>query len=81
MFSPRDIPPQYLYPGIVVAILLMSIAAHVVLVIKASSDGGAHVVPDYYEKAEHWDADQARAAAIRDGRAVSTPSDAQPGRN
>lgn len=71
MFSPRDIPPQYLYPGIVIAILLMSVAAHVVLLIKASGDGGAQVVPDYYQKAVNWDAEQARAAAERDGRPVA----------
>lgn len=65
----KRIPPQILYPGMVIAILLMSVAAHVVLITKASSDGGAQVVPDYYEKSINWDSEQARAAALRDGRA------------
>lgn len=63
------IPPQILYPGMVIAILAMSVLAHIYLVIEAASDGGAQVVPNYYEKAIHWDAKQARAAALRDGRA------------
>lgn len=64
----RRLPPEILYPGMVIAILAMSVAAHIYLIAKASSDGGAQVVPDYYEKAVNWDAEQARAAAIRDGR-------------
>ena len=63
------IPPQFLYPGIVVGILSMSVLAHVFLIVKATNDGGAEVVPDYYQKAQNWDAEQAREAAIRDGRA------------
>ena len=63
------IPPQFLYPGIVVGILSMSVIAHIYLVVQASSDGGAQVVPDYYEKAQAWDSQQAHEAAIRDGRA------------
>ena len=65
----KSIPPQFLYPGMVVSILMMSVIAHVVLVYKATSDGGAQAVPDYYEKAINWDEEQARAAALRDGRA------------
>ena len=65
----RRIPPQFFYPGIVIAILAMSVAAQSALFVSATSDGGAQVIPDYYEKASNWDAEQARAAAIRDGRA------------
>ena len=64
----RRIPPQILYPGMVIGILSMSVIAHIILIVNAASDGGAQVVPDYYEKAVNWDAEQARAAAIRDGR-------------
>lgn len=64
----RRIPPQFLYPGMVVAILAMSVFFHVYLIAKASSDGGAQAVPNYYEKASAWDADQAHEAAARDGR-------------
>lgn len=73
----KRIPPQILYPGMVIAILSMSVIAHVILIVNASSDGGAQVVPDYYEKAVNWDAEQARAAAIRDGRA-DRPGQATP---
>lgn len=62
------IPPHVLYPGLVVAILGMSVTANIILIVLASTDGGAQVVPDYYEKAQSWDAEQARAAAERDGR-------------
>lgn len=68
------IPPHILYPGLVIAILLMSVTANVVLVIKASSDGGARAVPDYYDKASRWDAEQAREAARRDHRSASAPT-------
>ncbi len=68
----RRIPPQILYPGLVVGILVMSVIAHIVLLVKASSDGGAQIVPDYYEKSKTWDDDQARVAAERDGRALRT---------
>lgn len=60
------IPPRILYPGIVIGILLMSVTAHVILIVLASRDGGAQVVDDYYEKATHWDAEQAEnARALR----------------
>lgn len=59
----REIPPHIFYPGMVVGILLMSVVAHVVLLVMASSDGGPQVVPDYYEKAANWDEYQAREAA------------------
>ena len=65
----RRIPPHILYPGLVIGILTMSVTAHVYLIVMAASDGGAQVVPDYYEKAQSWDAEQARVAAERDGRA------------
>ena len=70
----RRIPPQIFWPGLVIGILLMSVTAHVVLIVKASSDGGAQAVPDYYEKAANWDATQAREAAIRDGRLQAAPA-------
>ena len=65
----RTIPPQLLYPGIVIGILLMSVTAHVILIVLASSDGGAQVVDDYYDKAINWDAEQAEQA--RDLRHVA----------
>lgn len=72
------IPPQFLYPGMVVGILTMSVLAHVYLIIQASSDGGVDVVPDYYEKAQAWDAEQANAAALRDHRADRPSQTATP---
>ncbi len=59
----REIPPHILYPGMVVGILLMSVLAHIVLLVMASADGGPQVVPDYYEKAANWDKYQAERAA------------------
>lgn len=59
----REIPPHILYPGMVIGILLMSVVAQVVMLVKASSDGGPHVVPNYYEKAANWDAYHAEQAA------------------
>jgi len=59
--APRSggIPPHILWPGIVVAILLMSVLANVVLVVAATRDGGAQVEADYYQRALHWDEDRA----------------------
>lgn len=74
----KRIPPQFLYPGIVIGILLLSVVAHIILIVEASSDGGAQVVPDYYEKSLQWDETQAREAAVRDGRAHRPSQTATP---
>lgn len=49
------IPEHIFYPALVVAILLVSVAAHVALIVMASRDGGPQVVPDYYQRGVHWD--------------------------
>jgi nitrogen fixation protein FixH len=56
------IPPHIFWPGMVVGILLLSVGANVVLVVKARSDGGAQIIEDYYSKAAHYDEGQAKAA-------------------
>lgn len=59
--TPRThrIPAHLLYPGMVVALLCLSVSAQLVLLSAAYSDGGAQVVPDYYTKASSWDAQSA----------------------
>lgn len=62
------IPDHIRWPGLVVAILGLSVTANIVLVMAARSDGGAQVEPDYYRKAVAWDARQDlldRSAALR----------------
>lgn len=73
----KSVPPHILYPGMVIGILLMSVIAQMTIVYKATSDGGAQVVPDYYEKASHWDDEQAREAAARDRRATKSEPDSR----
>lgn len=56
------IPPHIFWPGMVVSILLLSVVANIVLVVKARTDGGAQIIEDYYAKAAHWDEGQAKVA-------------------
>jgi len=62
------IPSHILYPGMILSLLGMSIVVGFVLVYAAKSDGGAQVMPDYYEHAVHWDAEE---AVRRDSRALN----------
>lgn len=48
------IKPHILYPAIVVFILIGSIMANVILIIKASSDQGPQIIKDYYVKAANY---------------------------
>lgn len=54
------IPPEIFWPGMVVAILGFSVAANVILVVKATGDGGAQIIDDYYAKGANWDDEVAR---------------------
>lgn len=52
------IPSHILYPGMVLSLLTFSVCSSIVLVMAARSDGGAQVVPGYYEESVNWDARQ-----------------------
>lgn len=52
------IPSHILYPGMILSLLGMSIVVGLVLVFAARSDGGAQVMPDYYEHAVEWDSEE-----------------------
>lgn len=60
------IPPHIFWPGMVFAILGMSVIANVVLIVNATSDGGPQIVPDYYSKAVHWDEARGEEAKVAD---------------
>jgi len=60
------IPPEIFWPGMVVAILGLSIAANVVLVVKATGDNGAQIIDNYYSKGAHWDDEVARVKKSAD---------------
>lgn len=60
------IPPHIFWPGMVFAILGMSVIANVVLIVHATSDGGPQIVPDYYTKAVHWDEARGEEAKVAD---------------
>jgi hypothetical protein len=49
------VPPHILWPGIVVALLLMSVVMVTVTVVAATNDPSFAVVDDYYEKGLNWD--------------------------
>ena len=66
------IPPHILWPGIVVSILLLSVSANVVLVVAATSDGGAQIEADYYQKGVDWDKHR---ALLADSAALGWRSD------
>ncbi len=51
------------WPAFVVALLAMTVAAHVVLVAEALGDPSFAVVDSYYTKAVHWDEHLAEEAA------------------
>lgn len=57
---PGGIPPHILWPGMIVGILLLSVVANIVLIVAATSDGGAQIEADYYERALAWDEELAQ---------------------
>lgn len=52
------IPAKYFYPGLVIALLLMSVGFVTTTVIAAHSDGGPQVVEDYYQKSVDYEETQ-----------------------
>ncbi len=58
----KKIPEHIFWPGMVFAILGMSVIANMVLLYKASNDGGAQIIENYYDKAAHWDETKAKAS-------------------
>jgi nitrogen fixation protein FixH len=54
------IPPHIFWPGVVIALLTMSVIAIAITAMFALSDPSFAVVPDYYNKALKWDEDLAR---------------------
>ena len=62
------IPPNYFWPGFVIALLCLSITMSFGGLYFATSDGGPQVVPDYYEKSVNYDDEyQARQQALELG--------------
>ncbi len=51
----RGIPPHILYPGMVLALLLMSFTFATITIIKSVGDRSFAVEPDYYAKAINYD--------------------------
>ncbi len=51
----ENTPRPYLWPAIIVLLLLSSVTASFGALWMAHSDGGVDVIPDYYQKAVDWD--------------------------
>ena len=67
------VPAKILYPGMVIALLLMSLGFVTATVVAAHSDGGPQVVEDYYEKSQNYDRIRAeKTAARRTGWSIET---------
>jgi nitrogen fixation protein FixH len=49
------IPEKYFWPGLIVAILGMSVTVQAYLVFRATSDNGPQILDDYYTKAANYD--------------------------
>lgn len=60
------IPEKYFWPGMVIAILSLSVVANIILVTAALSDGGPQVIDNYYEKSVKWDESQAEIKRIEE---------------
>lgn len=60
------IPEKYFWPGMVVAILSLSVVANIILVTAALSDGGPQVIDNYYEKSVNWDESQAELKRVKE---------------
>ena len=58
---------QLKWPLFVVALLLISVLAHVFLIAKALHDPGLAVEKDYYRRAIQWDASHANGSAPHRG--------------
>ena len=62
------ISPNYFWPGLVIGLLCLSITLSFAGLYFATSDGGAQVIPDYYERSVEYDEEyQARAESKRLG--------------
>lgn len=73
----KRIPEHIFWPGMVVAILTMSVVANMWLLWNASSDGGAQIIDDYYNKASSWDETAAvKAKSAERGWSVVLKTDA-----
>lgn len=51
----RKIPPNIFWPGLIIALLSLSIIGSFTGLYFAQSDGGPQIVPDYYEKSVEYD--------------------------
>jgi len=61
------VKPATAWPLAIVAVLAVTVAANVVLLVQASAPGATQVEPDYYRRALAWDstqAERARSAAL-----------------
>ncbi len=64
--APRGLyrlPPQLLWPGLIIALLAGQIVVCFVMMSRAWGDPTVAIEPNYYQKAVNWDADQAARAA------------------
>lgn len=63
-----QIPPNYFWPGLVIGLLCLSITMSFGGLYFAQSDGGAQVIPDYYERSVEYDDEyQARVESMQLG--------------
>lgn len=76
------IPPHILYPGMIFALLGMSLTMCTILVISARSDGGAQIENDYYQRSINWDQSQRELQTTRnlDWKLDITLTNASPGK-
>ena len=52
---PNRIPPQYLWPGLVVALLVFTVMAQLILLVASQTDGGAQIEEDFYQRSLNWE--------------------------
>lgn len=57
------IPERIFWPGLIIAILGMSVCVNIFLVLRATSDNGPQIVDDYYTKAANYDETKAAQSA------------------
>lgn len=48
------IPPQYVWPSLIIAFLAFNIGWSMTILFAARSDGGVQIVPDYYQKSVNF---------------------------
>ena len=68
-----NIPSRFIWPGLILLFLSFNITMSMIMLTAARSDGGAQIVPDYYQKSVDFDQE---IAARRQARARGWELDA-----